>query len=108
MQKSEVRRKGWRLLSGTYISNVIEPLFETDKKYYTEEEFASEPMLVIHLAKNEVYARHDYIFTNDDLNNYFMGCIWYSPTCYSTDFDNSVFNEYEKANLEILANLDTY
>ncbi len=90
------------------ISNVIEPLFETDKKYYTKEEFASEPMLIIHLAKNEIYARHGYIFTNEDLNNYFMGCIWYSPTCYGTDFDNSVFNEYEKANLEILANLDTY
>ena len=58
------------------VSNVIEPLFETDKKYYTKEEFESEPMLVIHLAKNEIYARHGYIFTNEDLYNYFMGCIW--------------------------------
>ena len=32
------------------ITNVLEPLFETDKKYYTKEEFESEPMLVIHLA----------------------------------------------------------
>lgn len=60
------------------ISNLIEPLFETDKKYYTEEEFEKEPMLVIHLAKNEIYARHGYIFENPDLYNYFMGCIWYS------------------------------
>ncbi|MDE7187440.1 MAG: YARHG domain-containing protein [Lachnospiraceae bacterium] len=89
------------------ISNVLEPLFETDKKYYTKEEFESEPMLVIHLAKNEIYARHGYIFTNEDLYNYFMGCIWYSPTCDAADFDDSVFNEYEKANLEILADLDT-
>ncbi len=90
------------------ILNVLEPLFETDKKYYTKEEFESEPMLVIHLAKNEIYARHGYIFTNKDLYNYFMGCIWYSPTCDGTDFDDSIFNEYEKANLEILADLDTY
>ena len=90
------------------ISNVLEPLFETDKKYYTKEEFESEPMLVIHLAKNEIYARHGYIFKNEDLYNYFMGCIWYSPTCDSTDFDDNIFNEYEKANLEILADLDTY
>ena len=90
------------------ISNVIEPLFETDKKYYTKEEFENEPMLVIHLAKNEIYARHGYIFANEDLYNYFMGCIWYSPTYEGTDFDDSVFNEYEKANLEILADLDTY
>ncbi len=90
------------------ISNVLEPLFETDKKYYTKEEFESEPMLVIHLAKNEIYARHGYIFKNVDLYNYFMGCIWYSPTCDSTDFDDNIFNEYEKANLEILSDLDTY
>ncbi len=90
------------------ISNVIEPLFETDKKYYTKEEFENEPMLVIHLAKNEIYARHGYIFTNEDLYNYFMGCIWYSPTCESADFDDDVFNEFERANLEILADLDNY
>ena len=90
------------------VSNVIEPLFETDKKYYTKEEFESEPMLVIHLAKNEIYARHGYIFTNEDLYNYFMGCIWYSPTCDSMDFDDSIFNQYERANLEILADLDVY
>lgn len=90
------------------ISNVIEPLFETDKKYYTKEEFENEPMLVIHLAKNEIYARHGYIFTNEDLYNYFMGCIWYSPTCESADFVDDVFNEYERANLEILADLDNY
>ncbi len=90
------------------ISNVVEPLFETDRKYYTKEEFESEPMLVIHLAKNEIYARHGYIFANKDLYNYFMGCIWYSPTCDSANFDDSIFNKYEKANLEILKSLDTY
>ena len=90
------------------ISNVIEPLFETDKKYYTKEELESEPMLVIHLAKNEIYARHGYIFADKDLYNYFMGCIWYHPTCGSDNFDDSIFNEYERANLEILADLDTY
>lgn len=90
------------------ISNFIEPLFETDKKYYTKEEFENEPMLVIHLAKNEIYARHGYTFADKDLYNYFMGCIWYSPTCDSTNFDDSIFNEYERANLEILADLDTH
>lgn len=90
------------------ISNVTEPLFDTDKKYYTREEFEGEPMLVIHLAKNEIYARHGYIFKNEDLQNYFMGCIWYDPICDAAGFDDSIFNEYEKANLKILADLDTY
>ena len=90
------------------VSNVNEPLFATNKQYYTKENFENEPKLVIHLAKNEIYARHGYIFKNEDLYNYFMGCMWYNPTCKAEDFDDSVLNEYEKANLEILASMDTY
>ena len=90
------------------VSNVNEPLFATNKQYYTKENFENEPKLVIHLAKNEIYARHGYIFKNEDLYNYFMGCVWYNPTCKAEDFDDSVLNEYEKANLEILASIDTY
>ena len=84
------------------VSNVNEPLFATNKQYYTKENFENEPKLVIHLA------RHGYIFKNEDLYNYFMGCVWYNPTCKAEDFDDSVLNEYEKANLEILASMDTY
>ncbi|RGE68529.1 YARHG domain-containing protein [Eisenbergiella massiliensis] len=29
------------------------------------------------MAKNEIYARHKYIFKNEDLYNYFMGCVRY-------------------------------
>ena len=90
------------------VSNVNEPLFATNKQYYTKENFENEPKLVIHLAKIEIYARHGYIFKNEDLYNYFMGCVWYNPTCKAEDFDDSVLNEYEKANLEILASMDTY
>ena len=90
------------------VSNVNEPLFATNKQYYTKENFENEPKLVIHLAKNEIYARHGYIFKNEDLYNYFMGCVWYNPTCKAEDFDDSVLNEYEKANLEVLASMDTY
>lgn len=90
------------------VSNVNEPLFATNKQYYTKENFENEPKLVIHLAKNEIYARHGYIFKSEDLYNYFMGCVWYNPTCKAEDFDDSVLNEYEKANLEILASMDTY
>ena len=90
------------------VSNVNEPLFATNKQYYTKENFENEPKLVMHLAKNEIYARHGYIFKNEDLYNYFMGCVWYNPTCKAEDFDDSVLNEYEKANLEILASMDTY
>ncbi|WP_099468229.1 YARHG domain-containing protein [Konateibacter massiliensis] len=91
----------------TDIANVVEPLFYTDMKYYSEENFKDVPKIIINLAKNEIYARHGYIFKSEDLNNYFMGCIWYNPLFSAEEFDTSVFNEYEEANLIVLSELDT-
>ena len=82
-------------------------LCESDSKYLTKEELAAEPQIVIHLAKNEIYARHGYIFKDQNLYNYFMGCIWYTPTIAPEDFGDEVFNEYEKENLKLLDELDT-
>ena len=89
------------------VSNHIEPLYESNVRYLTKENLALEPPLVIHLAKNEIFARHGYIFADQDLYNYFMGCIWYIPTTAPEDFSDEVFNEYERENLKLLDELDT-
>jgi hypothetical protein len=90
------------------ISYVVEPLYYTDLLYYDILDFEDAPMLIIHLAKNEIYAKHGYIFKDPDLNNYFMGQLWYNPSCKPEDFNDSVFNECEKENLKLLVELDTY
>ena len=89
------------------VSNRIMPLYESDVRYLTKEDLAFDPPVVIHLAKNEIYARHGYIFKDQNLYNYFMGCIWYTPTIAPEDFGDEVFNEYEKENLKLLDELDT-
>ena len=91
----------------TDVSNRITPLYESDIRYLTKEDLTFEPQVVIHLAKNEIYARHGYIFKDQDLYNYFMGCIWYTPTTAPEDFSDEVFNEYEKENLKLLDELDS-
>lgn len=88
------------------IANRIEPLFFTDMKYYEEEDFNKLPPDIIHLAKNEIYARHGYTFKNKDLNNYFMGCAWYEPMDHEQQLSDLAFNDYEKSNLELLKQLD--
>lgn len=90
------------------VANVVEPLYHSDMKYYKKQDFENVPLLIIHLAKNEIYARHGYIFKDEDLNNYFNGQLWYNPSIKSEDFDEFVFNEFEKANLKLLTDLDTY
>ena len=90
------------------ISSVVEPLYFTDLKNYQKQDFDQVPPLIIHLAKNEVYARHGYIFKNEDLNNYFKGQIWYEPSITAENFKDSVFNKNEQVNLKLLSNLDTF
>lgn len=90
------------------ISLYIEPLYYSDKEYYAETDFADVPLLIIHLAKNEIYARHGYIFKDEDLSNYFMGQLWYLPSVSSEEFDDNIFNDIEKKNLELFSRLDFY
>ena len=87
------------------ISIYIEPLFYTDTRVYTGEDFGEVPELILYLAKNEIYARHGYIFDDEDLKHYFMVQLWYLPTTTSAEFDDAIFNEYEKENLALLSKL---
>ena len=86
----------------TGIDRPIMPLLETDAVLYKMEELEKLPHVIIYLAKNEIYARHGYIFSDPDLQNYFMGQIWYTPQSERGEFDDSVFNEYEKKNLSLM------
>lgn len=90
------------------IANVLEPLFSTDTVVYTKENLLDEPDFIIHLGKNEIYARHGYIFKNEDLNNYFRGCAWYNPITTAEQFDDTVFNEVEQENLKLFSEMDTF
>lgn len=90
------------------IANVLEPLFNTDTVVYTKNDLLDEPDFIIHLGKNEIYARHGYIFKDEDLNNYFMGCVWYNPITNAEQFDDTVFNEVEQENLKLFLGMDTF
>ena len=59
----------------------------------------------IKLAINEIYAKHGRIFTDFYYNNYFSSKSWYEGSVSADDFDESVLNEYEKANIDLLAQL---
>lgn len=92
----------------TDIDLFINSLYATDTKYYSKEDFQDVPPLIIHLAKNEIYARHGYIFKDENLNNYFKGQLWYIPLMSAEEFDDSIFNEYERENLKLLTEIDNY
>ena len=84
------------------------PVFDSDSRYYTREEMQQiswAPELTA-VFRNEVYARHGYIFKNDLWNDFFSAYTWYSGMYPADKFDAGVFNEYEKANLELAVELE--
>lgn len=46
--------------------------------------------------------RHGYIFGSADLNSYFQSMNWYHGYLTADQFDDSVLNEYERANLDMI------
>ena len=82
-------------------------LADTANTVYSADDFQGLAPEVIHIIKNEMYARHGYSFKNPDLYNYFMGQIWYSPSVMPADFSEKTFTETEVKNLDLLNSLDT-
>lgn len=54
------------------------------------------------IARNEIYARHGRQFDSAYLQNYFETCSWYMGTIPAKEFDEAVFSQIEKDNLQIL------
>ena len=52
------------------------------------------------IARNEIFARHGRTFDSSYLSNYFASCSWYQGTVGKADFDESVFSQIEKENIE--------
>lgn len=55
------------------------------------------------IAKNEIYARHGRQFTNEYLQLYFDRCTWYEGVIPPQEFQESVLNQTEKDNVQLLA-----
>lgn len=53
----------------------------------------------LRLARNEIFARHGYIFRSDDLLQYFGRKSWYKP---NDDFHDDMFSNMEKQNIELI------
>lgn len=54
------------------------------------------------LIRNEIYARHGYIFEDVQLLNYFLCQDWYAPAVLAADFDETTLNEFEDGNIGLI------
>lgn len=74
-------------------------LFPSDSVLITEGELEKLDDKTVELIKNEIYARHGYIFTNRALKKYFESFNWYEP---NEEYSPNLLNPTEKANLKTI------
>ncbi|MGF6953462.1 putative nucleic acid-binding Zn-ribbon protein [Neobacillus sp. B4I6] len=73
-------------------------LAASDKMVVSEEDIANLTKGQLRIARNEIYARHGYVFKSQDLQAYFSSKSWYHP---DPSFDGSL-NEVEKENVDFI------
>ena len=79
----------------------------SNSQYLTMEDLAGLTKEQCRLARNELYARHGRRFDDTELQGYFDSCDWYAGTILPADFDDSVLNEYEIANRDLIVQYET-
>ena len=80
---------------------------DSDKKYLSEDEVRSITAEDMMIGRNEIFARHGYIFQDEGLKAYFESMSWYEGTVPSDQFNyETVFNDFEKKNVELIKRIE--
>lgn len=74
---------------------------DSDKSYLTENDVKNMSKEQIALARNEIFARHGYVFNDEQYRKYFSAKSWYVPNS-SYDGSDSSLNQYEIANYQLM------
>lgn len=74
---------------------------DSNSRYLTDKELSSLSKEQLELARNEIFARHGYVFTMNKFKDYFLKQSWYTPNPNYKGGENSL-NSFEKANYRII------
>lgn len=83
-------------------------IFDTDKRLYTRYELLNIDPYLLEIARNEIYARHGYIFSSSRLKEFFGQFSWYQETYTSDTFPEHLLNQYEKESRELIRSLEIW
>lgn len=76
---------------------------KTNDNLYSAEQFEGKSLKELRIARNEIFARHGYIFKSKDLTDYFNQFDWYEPKLKKVD---SLLTENEKKNIQLIVSLE--
>ncbi len=79
---------------------------DSSSRYLSKSELSGLSNEQLMYARNEIYARHGYIFRDANLKKYFESKSWYQGTVPSDSFSSTVFNQYEQANINLILSME--
>ena len=77
----------------------VDFLFPSDVKLISESDLDKHTKEEVAIIRNEIYARHGYIFKTEPFITYFNGKSWYSK---NENFHEGMLNDIERANREFI------
>lgn len=89
-------------------SSINEYIFpDSDTKYLSEDEVRAVETDKLMVGRNEIFARHGYIFEDEGLKKHFGSTSWYQGTVQGNQFSaDAVFNDFEKKNVELIKKIE--
>lgn len=73
-----------------------------DREYFTLADIQGFDAEMCLYARNAVFAKSGWIFSNQDLSDYFHSCSWYTPRYTAEEFSDSLLNQYQIANRDLI------
>lgn len=79
---------------------------ESSREYITESDLQGFDAYRCKIARNEIYARHGRIFSDEALMDYFNNMSWYIGELTAEEFDDSLLSDIERENLDTIVNYE--
>ncbi|MCD8215109.1 MAG: YARHG domain-containing protein [Clostridiales bacterium] len=90
----------------TTLSDIEYFIVNSDKRYFSESYFADFDANMCRLARNGIYAYAGRGFKDSSLQIYFEQYDWYNPTIAPDDFRETMLNEYQIANRDLIVSYE--
>ncbi len=98
-REDEEDTEGQRRVKREEIKSQDDYLFPSDRQYIDSYDLRGLNQTEVAYIRNEIYARHGYIFQTEPYKSYFEAQDWYIP---NPEFDESCFNSIEQANKDFI------
>lgn len=90
----------------TTISESVKGLYpQASERLLTADELVNMSQEDLRIMRNEIYARHGYIFQKEDMKQYFNAKTWYKPL---TNNVNNLLTEIEKQNITLIRRYESF